>query len=89
MNLRKARKEFAMLIDRCGCSRASIHISKEESEEAKKEGIMIEPKEPFCTPKRCYPELYSLLYPRGGFSTVSCHVQSFRKRKAKAEKARA
>jgi len=71
MDLQKARREFAMLIDRCACSRAAIRITEEEAKDLSKEGIKTPPTEPSCTPKRCYPELYNLLYPKGGFRQKS------------------
>jgi len=79
IDLEKARREFKSLIDRCGCSRASLHITKEEVNKINIYGI--KPVEPHCTPKRCFPILYNLLYPKGGFNHVSYLVQNFRKRK--------
>ena len=73
MNLRKARLEFCMLVDRCGCSRASLRITPEEAkkmnriftENGKYPQYTVEPVEPSCTPEKCYPELYKLLFPKG------------------------
>ena len=73
MNSEKARWEFRELIKRCSCSRAarSVQITKEDSEALKKEGYIVKPSTAKCTPAKCYPELYSLLYPQGG-----CPAQS-------------
>jgi hypothetical protein len=70
----KMRKEFSILIDRCGCSRASLRISQKEIDEAPEVFKGTKPTEPHCTPKRCFPTLYSFLYPKGGFSKVSYMV---------------
>ena len=78
MNLQKARLEFKILIDRCACSRAYCEVTKEEAE-----AWSVEPCIPSCTPKKCFPELYSLLYPKGGLHQVSHLVQQYRKRKQK------
>lgn len=74
------RKEFEMLIERCGCSRANLRIDKEEIKENPKIFKGIKPVEPSCTPKKCFPTLYNFLYPKGGFSKVSYMVQNERKR---------
>jgi len=66
MNRDRARIEFRILIERCGCSRAAVKITEEESK-----GLGIKPVNPSCTPKKCFPELYVLLYPKGGFNRVS------------------
>jgi len=69
MKIEKARGEFSFLIDRCGCSRAGIYITKEEIEET---GLPMEVQIPSCTPKQCFPEIMNLLYPNGGFNKKSC-----------------
>lgn len=72
MNIQKARREFRIMIDRCGCSRASIRLTQEEIDKVNTDGsIRVEPVEPSCTPSRCFPELYQILYPKGGFSGKS------------------
>ena len=82
--LRKIRKEFEILINRCGCSRASLHITKEEAKEMTETfETEVRPCIPHCTPKKCFPTLYNLLYPKGGFHVVSYMVENFRKRKGK------
>ena len=48
------RTEFKILVDRCGCSQASIGK---------------------CHPKRCFPEIYKLAYPKGGCRTKSHIVE--------------
>lgn len=80
-DIQKARKEFSMLIERCGCSRAGLTITEKDVEEAKKAGIDLQVKEPSCTPKRCYPALYKLLYPKGGFYVVSQLIKKKKKRR--------
>lgn len=64
------RRELRTLIDRCGCSRASIRLTKEEIESANLKGY-ITPCEPSCTPNRCFPTLIKLLYPYAGFNKKS------------------
>lgn len=78
--LKKLRREFAFLVNRCGCSRASLHITEEEAEKWSKEMGKIRPHTPHCTPKKCFPTLYSLLYPKGGFRVVSYMINNFRKK---------
>jgi len=68
MNSEKARREFSIMIDRCGCSRAGIYITEEEIKES---GLPMEVQAPRCTPHLCFPELMNLLYPNGGFNKKS------------------
>lgn len=88
-NIGKLQREFKMLIERCGCSRASLEITPEEAKKMNDEKLggytKIEPVEPHCTPKKCFPTLYALLYPYGGFSQVCYHVQSYRRGKKNAK----
>jgi hypothetical protein len=68
----KMRKEFAIMLDRCGCSRASLSFTAREAIHATLEtGTKIEKIVPSCTPSRCFPTLYHFLYPNGGFTGVS------------------
>ena len=84
--LKKLRREFAFLVNRCGCSRASLHITKEEAKEMTKEFYeggkhgKVEACTPHCTPKKCFPNIYKLLYPKGGFHVVSYLIENFRKK---------
>jgi hypothetical protein len=72
-------REFEMLIDRCGCSRASITITPEEAkrmteeftEKGKYPQYKIDPVKASCTPERCFPELVKFLYPNN-----TCKVKS-------------
>lgn len=59
-DLRKMRIEFAIILDRCGCSRASGRGQ--------------------CTPSRCFPTIYKLLYPKGGFNGKSDMARRRRKK---------
>jgi len=72
----KMRREFAILIDRCGCSRASLLITEEKAKKWTKEGLgKFKSHIPHCTPKKCFPTLYKLLYPNGGFNKISGMVR--------------
>jgi len=77
----KARWEFTRLITTCACSRASIEITEKEVAEAKGRDFELTVHIPSCTPKNCFPILYNLLYPDGGFNKVSYLVTNYRKRK--------
>lgn len=82
--LKKLRKEFEILINRCGCSRASLHITEKDAKEMSETfETKVRPCVPHCTPKKCFPTLYNLLYPKGGFHVVSYMVENFRKRMEK------
>ena len=84
--LKKLRREFGFLVNHCGCSRVSLHITKEEATKRTKELYedgrygKVSPHIPHCTPKKYFPVLYSLLYPKGGFHGVSYMVENFRKK---------
>jgi len=75
----KMRKEFRILIDRCGCSKACIMITPKEAEELKKEGISVSVQIPDCKPSKCFPSLYKFLYPKGGFAGKSDSAKRKRK----------
>lgn len=84
--LRSMRIEFKYLINACGCSRASLLITLEEAkkmteeftENGKYPQYKINPVTPTCTPAKCFPTLYKLLYPKGGLNKVS-HLINRRK----------
>lgn len=65
-NFNKLRFEFRFLIDRCECSRAGTFLAPKE---AQKFGV--KPSPPSCTPSKCFPTLYKILYPKGGLSIIS------------------
>ena len=74
----KIRREFSILIDRCGCSRAHLSFTQSEADDynetmeyTKKDLLYLKPYPPSCTPYRCFPELMKLLYPKGGFRKKS------------------
>jgi len=50
-NIKSARFQFQILIDRCNCSRKAL--------------------EGRCTPSKCFPDLYKMLYPKGGYYACS------------------
>ena len=84
MELLKMRREFQLLVNRCGCSRAGISITKEDAEMMKERGMGdIKEHVPHCTPKECFPTLYTFLYPRGGFYTVSHLVANYKEKEKK------
>lgn len=80
---RDTRWEFRFLIRRCRCSRACLEITEEDVKEAKTMGIKMERKEPSCSPKTCFPNLYKMLYPKGGFPAISSYVSNYRIRNKK------
>lgn len=69
-------KEFCMLVDRCGCSRASLRLTQDEIDRINTDGsINITPVEPSCTPERCFPTLYKYLHPKGAHKPQSHKIQ--------------
>jgi DNA-directed RNA polymerase subunit RPC12/RpoP len=59
-------KEFCLLIQYCGCSRASLRVSEEEAKDWTKRGLgHFDAVEPRCTPEKCFPNLYKHLRPKG------------------------
>lgn len=67
IDLKQARREFRILVDRCGCSKAGISITPTEAGQmSERFETKIEPHIPDCTPTKCFPYLTKLLYPKGG-----------------------
>jgi hypothetical protein len=81
------RKEFVIILDRCGCSRASLSITPKEAREWMGEGLVNYDAThvPHCTPSRCFPNLYKFLYPKGGFHGESYMAKQERKLHKKKE----
>lgn len=72
--------EFKIMIDRCGCSRASLRLTQKEIDKVNTDGsINIKPVEPSCTPEKCFPTLYNYLHPKGAKKPQSYMVKKVRK----------